>query len=215
MQIRSNHLTVPRSARVASAGHPESSRSVWYLLHGYGQLAPDFLGQCQALDRPGRLLVAPEGLSRFYTRGVSERPGASWMTREDREAEIRDQQAYLGAVHADVTGRMGGAPERTFVLGFSQGATTADRWVAGGAVDPDAVILWGGAPAMDLGAGTPTVRHLVMVHGTTDPFITPKAAAPIRDLLAARGQAIEIVRFEGGHVIDPATLSSLANRLDP
>ncbi len=197
------------------AGDPDVSRSVWYLLHGYGQLAPDFLAQCEALDRPGRLLVAPEGLSRFYTRGVSERPGASWMTREDRDAEIRDQAAYLEAVHTEVVRRMGKPPDRTFVLGFSQGATTADRWVAGGGLQPDAVMLWGGAPAMDLRAGTPVVRHLLMVHGTQDPFVTPRAVPPILDLLASRGQEVETVSFEGGHVVDPSTLASLAERLDP
>lgn len=215
MQIRTEHLPVTRTARLAESGDPAAARSVWYLLHGYGQLAPDFLRQCAALARPSRLLVAPEGLSRFYTRGVSERPGASWMTREDREAEILDQMAYLDAVHLHVLARLERPPEHVVVLGFSQGATTADRWVAGRSVDPSAVILWAGAPAMDLGAGTPVARRMIMVYGSSDPFITPRSSEPIRSLLSARGQAVEVERFEGAHVIDPGTLSALAARLDP
>lgn len=215
MLTRSFHLPVPRSARVVEAGEPASARSVWYLLHGYGQLATEFLGQCETLEKPNRLLVAPEGLSRFYTRGLSEQPGASWMTREDREAEIHDQAVYLDAVHKRVLDRIGAPPGRIFVLGFSQGSTTADRWVATSALQPDAVLLWGGSPALDLGAGTPVTGRMLMVHGDRDPYLTPKAVATIRYLLDSRGQEIETVTFSGEHVIDPVTLASLAERLDP
>lgn len=215
MRLTTDHLDVPRSARIALAGDPESATSVWYLFHGYGQLAPAFLRSCSALAHPTRLLVAPEGLSRFYTEGMNDRPGASWMTREDREAEIQDQARYLDTVHAEILARLASPPARIVALGFSQGATTADRWVAGGSVDPDALVLWGGAPAMDLGAGTPVTRRVLMVYGDRDAYVTPKGAQRILDTLDARGQPVEIERFEGAHVIDPATLAVVADRLDP
>lgn len=78
-------LVVPRHARVGLVGDPDSAREAWLILHGYGMLAQGILHWFRAAERPGRLLVAPEGLSRFYLEenGV-RRVGASWMTREDR-----------------------------------------------------------------------------------------------------------------------------------
>ena len=45
-----------------------------------------------------RLLIAPEGLSRFYHED-HESIGASWMTREERLEEIKDYLMYLDLVH--------------------------------------------------------------------------------------------------------------------
>ena len=76
-------------------------RELWYVLHGYGQLAAPFLDDFRAIDDGTRLIVAPEALSRFYEGDVQARlhkdakVGASWMTREDRDAEIADYVAYL------------------------------------------------------------------------------------------------------------------------
>src|SRR5213595_2848351 len=88
------------------------------------QLAARFLEKLRVLDDGHRYLVAPEGLSRFY---LSESPterrvGASWMTREDRLAEIEDYVRYLDAVYADVFGFLDRALVTAHALGFSQGA---------------------------------------------------------------------------------------------
>ena len=79
MDVRVEHLTVERTARCAVLGERDDDlRDVWFVLHGYGQLAADFLAGFGAVAEPGRLLVAPEGLSRFYTEGSSGKVGASW-----------------------------------------------------------------------------------------------------------------------------------------
>ena len=44
----------------------------------------------------GWLIVAVQGLHRFYTKGGDV--VASWMTREDRELAIADNVAYVGQV---------------------------------------------------------------------------------------------------------------------
>ena len=58
-----------------------------------------FLGYCQALEDESRVLVAPEGLSRFYVNATHGLVGASWMTREDRQHEIDDYVGYLDAIY--------------------------------------------------------------------------------------------------------------------
>src|SRR5207237_10690301 len=104
------------------------------------------------LDDGRRHLVAPEGLSRFYVgEGATERRvGASWMTREDRLAEIEDYVRYLDAVYDDVFGRLDRARVTVHALGFSQGAATVSRWTAMGTSRIDRVLLWGGELPPDL-----------------------------------------------------------------
>src|SRR6266498_2722637 len=141
--MQEHRLTVSRTARYFTLGRPD--REVWFVLHGYGQLAALFLRHFEPLDDGTRLIVAPEGLSRFYlTEDPAERRvGASWMTREDRLTEIEDYVQYLDAVHADVVGSVDRSLVKVRVLGFSQGAATACRWASTGASRVDRLIVWG------------------------------------------------------------------------
>ncbi|MCZ8216519.1 MAG: phospholipase, partial [Cyclobacteriaceae bacterium] len=64
-----------------------NTRKVWFVLHGYGQLAEYFLRKFKSLEAQEIFVIAPEGLSRFYmedvtrrSQGGSQRVGATWMT---------------------------------------------------------------------------------------------------------------------------------------
>src|SRR2546425_708962 len=106
--VKEHHIGVARTARYFTLGNSSSGvGEVWFACHGYGQLAARFLEKLRVLDGGRRYLVAPEGLSRFYLSGspTERRVGASWMTREDRLAEIEDYVRYLDAVYADVFGK--------------------------------------------------------------------------------------------------------------
>ena len=84
-------LRVARTARVATLGRPTAAATWWVVLHGYGQLAADFIEPFGAVVTPERCVVAPEALSRFYVDGLEshEEVGASWMTREgDRKSVV-------------------------------------------------------------------------------------------------------------------------------
>src|SRR4029077_15895909 len=107
LNMDEHHITTRRTARYYTLGQAgPSTREVWFVCHGYGQLAGRFLEKLRVLDDGGgrRLLVAPEGLSRFYLSEshAERRVGACWMTREDRLAEIDDYVQYLDAVYAAV-----------------------------------------------------------------------------------------------------------------
>src|SRR6059036_4311653 len=127
-RMHEHHLSVSRTARYFTLGERSAAvAEVWFACHGYGQLAARFLEKLRVLDDGTRYLVAPEGLSRFY---LSESPterrvGASWMTREDRLAEIADYVQYLDAVYATVRTGRERSRARVTVLGFSQGTATA------------------------------------------------------------------------------------------
>lgn len=212
-----HHLQVTRTARYWTLGDPADADDVWIVLHGYKQLARRFLRRFAPIAEEGRLIVAPEALSRFYVsaetgrHGPASVVGGSWMTREDRVSEIRDYVGYLDRV-AEVVAR---PSARITALGFSQGAATAARWVTQGAVHATRLVLWAGyvPPDTDFSrvgavlAGT----ELVLVRGSDDPGLTRELAERERAALVGAGIGHRTVEYIGGHEIEPATLEWLAN----
>jgi len=217
--LSEHHLKTERTARYYTLGEAVSAPTdVWLVLHGYGQLAERFLQRFTPLDDGRTLVVAPEGLSRFYVDAITEhrKVGASWMTREDRLNEIEDCVAYLDAVHDAVVRASGAADAKLTVLGFSQGAATAARWAAAGHARVDRLILWAGVLPPELAAADGLSRlramRLVLVLGERDPLAQPEALAPQRAALERAGVPHEILSFDGGHEIDDATLRRVAGR---
>jgi predicted esterase len=221
--IDERHIAVSRTARYYTLGTPGPGvREVWVACHGYGQLARYFLRRLGTLDDGTRLLVAPEALSRFYLENpgashATARIGATWMTREDRLAEIQDYLGYLDAVHAQTMAWLGRESVRLVVLGFSQGTATAARWAALGHAAPDAVVLWahGLPPDLDLAAAGDRFGRLTvwLVAGERDPAFPRAAAEADARRLAERGVRHELVTFAGGHELDAAALAQVAARV--
>lgn len=213
-----HHIPTTRTARYFTLGTLEDrGGQVWFVLHGYGQLATRFLKSFEPLDDGSRIIVAPEGLSRFYVDGVApphQKVGASWMTREDRLTEIEDYVRYLDAVFADVFHRVERRGRRVCVLGFSQGTATACRWLALGSARADRLILWAGEVPPDLDLATARGRlaelDLTFVLGGRDEYITPKVVSREEERLRRADIPYRIVTFEGGHEIDGPTLQGLA-----
>ncbi len=222
MPTRIARFTARRSARAAVRGpsDPSAVRELWIVLHGYGQLATDFAGSFgpQNIDDGSRLIVAPEGLSRFYdARSAPEAHagasvGASWMTREDRTFEIEDQMAWLQQVYEAFAAPLPAAVPLT-VLGFSQGAAAASRWVASGQVEATRLVCWGSslAPELDLGPDSLLRRpRLYLVIGDRDRFAGADKVGQERARIEAAGLPYRFLRFSGGHRFDDATLQSIA-----
>jgi len=206
--MQEHFLSTSRTARYFTLGD-ENAAEVWFVCHGYGQLAARFLERFRPIEAAGRCIVAPEGLSRFYlTESPAERRvGASWMTREDRLHEIDDYVRYLDGIYRKVAD-----PEtRVAALGFSQGTATVCRWAALGSSRLHRLILWGGEVPPDLDLTRLRVPSLTLVYGTHDEFFTPKVVAATEARLREHKIAYELVSFEGAHEIDEPTLLQLAS----
>ncbi len=216
--IHEHHLQVPRTARYFTLGSGDADE-VWVVLHGYGQLAERFLERFAPLERADRLLLAPEGLSRFYLDGIGRhgpeaRVGATWMTREDRLAEIEDYVGYLDRLYEAVAERMARRPRRLVALGFSQGAATAARWALLGRAPVDRLVLWAGTlpPEVDLAAQRTKLSrlHLVLVVGDQDEYAEPGRVAEAEASLDRAGVPHRVLRYRGGHRIEEEALRQLA-----
>jgi predicted esterase len=209
--LREHHIPVSRTARYYTIGDPAGGpRELWYVLHGYAQLGARFLRRFATLDDGSRLIVAPEALSRFYVerpgRSHAQAPiGASWMTREDRLSEIDDYIRYLDALHAQIIQPLAGARPRITVLGFSQGAATAARWIERGSATADRLIMWGGLlpPDLDLAASADAFRslELIVAAGDSDAHLSTTSLADQRERLAKYGLQAREVSYSGGHEI--------------
>lgn len=207
--MQEHHLTVPRTARYHTLGDAATARAVWIVLHGYGQLARYFLQKFEGLEK-NLLIVAPEGLSRFYTDEAHSRVGATWMTREDREHEIADQITYLDALAKELLHTTGDVPLN--VLGFSQGVATACRWSLQGRTTISRLVLWaGGLPP------EPTPEQLQpwnklelqLVLGTLDEYAGDQELQQQVARLNLAKVRHEVHRFNGGHELQTVMLAKL------
>jgi predicted esterase len=220
--ITPHRIRVRRSARYYTLGPTHGfPRELWVVLHGYGQLAARFLAWFAPLDDGTRLVVAPEGLSRFYLDPIAERRGqttprvgATWMTREDREHEIEDYVAYLEQLSAEIRRHLAGAGPRIGVLGFSQGTATRCRWLAASELRADQVVLWAGGvpPELDVAEWSARLHGaaLTLVAGEQDEMVPASAVVEEGERMSAAGVAFTLLRHPGGHRVDGDALLALA-----
>lgn len=220
-RLSTRHIRVTRTARYYTlGGRGDRVDEVWFALHGYRQAARRFARRFEVLDAPKRIVVVPEGLSRFYVdpspgrHGPEHRVGASWMTREDRDNEIADYVSYLDALAGEVAATAARAVRRRVVLGFSQGAHTASRWAVLGRTNVHELVLWGAGLATDLtpdalAAGLEAV-HVTFVRGARDKLRNRREEEAQDALLKELGVPFRVLVHPGEHEIAPAPLLAVA-----
>lgn len=205
----SGSIRVPRSFRYTMRKATTSTQTLVYVLHGYGQLAEYFIRKVQDVLPETVTFVAPEGMHRFYLNGTSGRVGASWMTKEARELDIRENTEMLDHLHEALLAEL--QPERVIVIGFSQGGATAARWIANGHSRIDAFVSWASVFPADVAFPTAVIAakapQRIFVLGTEDPYFNATAMAEAIHSYQQLG--FEIVRFDGGHDLDAALVTQL------
>jgi predicted esterase len=218
-----HHIEVRRTARYYTIGDPgPDTRDVWFVCHGYGQLAGHFIREFESIADGSRLIVAPEALSRYYLstapafHSASSTTGATWMTRDDRETDIADYVAYLDTLYDAVFTQVRREGATVTVVGFSQGGATANRWLTRGRARADRLIMWGALLASDADLNQAAIFfrdvRLTIVYGKKDQFANEGMIADYEKLLRERHIPYELVTFDGGHRMDRKTLLALAGK---
>lgn len=195
-----------------------TTKKIWFVIHGYGQLAQYFLKKFVPLENPETCIIAPEGLSRFYLEDVTKRSqsgnnkvGATWMTRENRLMDIDNYVTYLNQIYqTEVADSFKG---EITLFGFSQGGATVSRWALDGKIKFHRLVLWAGIfPAdMDFEKGAIMLKdkEVIEVFGSHDPFLTDTRVLEMTQLNKKLNLDIKTIQFEGGHEIDANTLLQL------
>lgn len=202
MQMK--HIKVTKTARYFILGDTAGQiKQIWFVCHGYGQLGNRFLQKFTGLDNGQALIVAPEGLHRFYLQGFSGEVGASWMTSEDRLSDINDYVEYLDVVYAETLKELYNIPVKINVLGFSQATATVCRWIGHGRSKADSLILWGGPVPEDIDFNRAreifNSLDLWLVVGNEDPFYQSRALYGSLTLLHRENIEYNLRQFPGGH----------------
>jgi len=198
IQIKYQHTSIVQTSHTIN----RQEKEIWIVFHGYGQLAHFFLRKFQPLFREDRLIVAPEATNYSYLEGYSGRIGANWMTSHEREIAITNNHQYLNTLLESLLEKYQSRP-KIKVLGFSQGAATATRWVGQLSFPIHTLVLWGGGFAHDLSVKEmgqklkETETHIA--NGSSDGFMTPEVLKKQEALIQNLNVAVKKHTYPGGH----------------
>ncbi|UTW62692.1 phospholipase [bacterium SCSIO 12741] len=214
--MEKHYLPVTRTSRQYLMGNQEDPEVLWLVLHGFGQQARYFTPKVKVLDNGRSLVVVAEGLNRFYLEGYNGRVGATWMTSDDREKDIEDNNNYLEDLVCAVTDQFTSRHCRIKVLAFSQGIATACRWMAATHYHVEEAVLWAGSLPPDLDWEATAHRWKKMklhyVFGNQDEFFNREKIAGNEQLLKDQDIPYEFHLFDGKHEMNDEVLLGILNQ---
>lgn len=212
--IHHHKLTVERTAQVFSYGNKSTAKVAVLVCHGYAHLADRIIQKFNNISDEDIYVVAPEGLSVFYWKGMNQDPVASWMTSRNRLDEIADFSKYLTQVYdqylADFQGKI-------VLMGFSQGCATIWRWQQRAPVQYHSMINWAGWIPEDIDLSN-TLSHLSdpIVHvaiGNEDQYLTEARIEAMNEVISQNNIPAIHHRFEGKHQVDRKLLESIIDAI--
>jgi len=210
VEAAEEHIEFTKTGRYFTLGESDSDKHLLIALHGYGYLASKFTTKFNQVDLSKYFVVCPEGLHRFYLAGYNGKIGAAWMTKEDRENDIKDYINYLDNLLSSLKSK--NSFKSITLLGFSQGGATASRWLALGQHSFDKFILWATVFPPDMPQSYNSKfksSSNYFVYGNKDEFYSEEKIALHEEELNHLNIPFEMIKFEGNHNIDSKTLLKL------
>lgn len=210
MNPTAHQLSVQRTAHYYRLGTPGPGiQRIWLVCHGYGQAAASFIRRFREIAGPHDLVLAPEGLSRFYWGGFDGPVVSSWMTRGDRLDEMADFSSYLSQL-LEIYQQQCPPTAQLILLGFSQGVATQVRWIVRRFPPFNHLILWAGMLPEDIHYPPHhsffSGRGLHFFYSLDDPFVA-KRLTEQRAVIAQSGLVVQEQQYEGGHEVVPEVLA--------
>ena len=178
---------------------PGTSAHLLVGFHGYAESAGDQLPRLESIPSARDWTLASiQGLNRFY-RGRTQDVVAGWMTREDRDAAIADNIAYVDHAVDRLRESFASAGMLVFA-GFSQGAAMAYRAAVRGRFAATAVIAVGGDVPPELLTATGNVfPPVLIIRGTRDEWYTEAKLNADVTALRDRGTRVTPIVCDAGH----------------
>jgi predicted esterase len=168
--------------------------------HGYAEDAETQLARLRAIPGSERWhLISILGLHRFYQRR-SNQVVASWMTRQDREAAIADNVAYVQAcIEAECAAAQYTGHAAIVFAGFSQGVAMAFR-AAVHAPGQASVIAAGSdvPPELDA-AALRKISSVLIARGAADELYRETVFEKDEQRLREAGVPVRAVTLHAGH----------------
>lgn len=188
----------------------DKTKYVWVVLHGIGYLSRYFLKYFKDLDPAENYIIAPQAQSKYYLNNEYRHVGASWLTKENTEAETENVLNYLDEVYKAES--LQDAPN-FIIFGYSQGVSIATRWIARNKTECNHLILHsGGLPKELQPEDFEFLDHtkVTMIYGTKDEFLNKERlkteGARAKELF---GERLEIITYDGGHEVNTGIINDL------
>jgi predicted esterase len=209
-------LKTEKTARVVIEGENNPKlKCVWIIAHGYGHLSIYFIKKFKSLFNEENLLIAPEGLHRYYHGNSNDKVGASWMTKEEREKDIEDYCQYFDKVYESYISKL---DKKVIInaIGFSQGGATICRWAANTKYKIDNIIIWGINIPPDVrwenDLDNLKTCNWYYVAGDKDEFLTIENQKEQIRILEKHGIKPHALFYDGTHDIDEDALILLTQK---
>jgi predicted esterase len=208
-EIQEFGIAVSKKMRYYMLGNVDKADTLLIVLHGFGQLSKFFIKKFEFLP-DNYIILAPEGMHRFYLQGNSGRVGASWMTKEARELDIEENTKALTALLEKV--KIEKQFSKIILLGFSQGGATAARWYFSDTNQFNHLILWASVFPPDLEKPLLEINSKnYFVLGNQDEYYTEEQQ--LSEIAAYKEIGFNTIYFEGKHDIHQETLSELLAKI--
>lgn len=189
----------------------ENTKTVWLVFHGIGYLSKYFLKYFKHLNQQENYIIIPQAPSKYYLNGEYKHIGASWLTRENTELEIKNVLNYLDAVY-DAEGLSG--IQNLNIMGYSQGVSVATRFIARRNIRCKNLIMHSGKVPQELTADDFKFldkTNFSFIYGTEDEYlksgIVKVEETRLKKLFPKN---LEILTFEGGHEVNTQLISKFA-----
>jgi predicted esterase len=207
--MQKNYIQVQKTARYFTIGElGNQTQYIWLIIHGYAQTAESFISKFKELGS-NHFIIAPEGLNKFYSRGFTGSPVASWMTSLERESEIEDYCNYLETL-VQTLKISDYSHCKIIVLGFSQGVSTQTRFINSSSLLPDYLIMVAGEIAKEYQEVLPdkiaSLKSLYLV-GNEEKIISEEKNTAMQKLLEKANCSFET--FTGKHEVNESTIGHI------
>lgn len=222
--MKTNYLKTTKTARYCTLGKFDNlTDEIVFVFHGYGQLAEEFINNFKTIESVKRFIIAPEALNKFYFRGFEGKIGACWMTKEDRENEIKDYLIFFDSIYKRYSTNSSSPKEcsdktKITLFGFSQGGAAASRWFVNSNLPNSRLILWGSSIPPDIDYGLLRRKlsskevssdKILIIIGDEDEFITEESINSETEKLRKEKIDFELIKYSGKHNVQPELLKKL------
>lgn len=212
-------LSTQTTGRFYSRGEINvNTKAVWFVFHGYAMRAENFIQEFDCIADSSTVIIAPEGMHRFYNRGTKGEISANWMTSDLRENDIENNIQFLNSVLEDL--RLMGLPTeiQVGILGFSQGGPTAFRWASQLSESIGILVAWGTDIPKDVYRNNRSLQkinaaNIKLVIGSGDEYISSDKVDDYIMELHDEGVDFDFHTFEGNHEMNGETIRYFHARL--
>jgi len=195
----------------------DKTENIWIVFHGYGQLSKYFIRRFDVLEGDKNYIIAPQGLSKFYVDEDFKNVGASWLTKEDKESDLLNQQKYLIKLMDELKSKIDFSKIKINLFGFSQGVSALTRLLINYNMKIDNIIIWAGwvpDEFFNINKNVLKDTNLFFVVGNKDKYYNnPIIKGYIEKFKKTLNKEIDYFVFDGGHIVDRKVLKKINEKL--